>query len=75
MTNTEITIGIINYACDITRLCTIGDLHEEVLKRKSVFTPKQYCDWRYRTNLTRFIYDPFTGKKIDWKEILEFLEK
>ena len=30
---------------------------------------KQFCDFRYNTCLQRFIYDPFTGEKIDWKEL------
>ena len=32
---------------------------------------KDYCDRRKSTNLTRFEFCPYCGKKIDWKKIKE----
>ena len=36
---------------------------------ESTYTLKDYCDKRKSTNLTRFDYCPYCGKKIDWKKI------
>ena len=36
---------------------------------KSTYTLKDYCDKRKSTNLTRFEFCPYCGKKIDWKKI------
>jgi DNA-directed RNA polymerase subunit RPC12/RpoP len=30
---------------------------------------KQHLDWRYNTNITRFVHCPYCGKKIDWKTL------
>lgn len=30
---------------------------------------RRICDWRYGTFFQRFVYDPFTGEKIPWKQI------
>lgn len=30
---------------------------------------KQYCDKRVHTDLTRFDYCPYCGKKIDWRKM------
>ena len=38
-------------------------------KPKAPYTLKDYCDRRKSTNLTRFEYCPYCGKKIDWKKI------
>ncbi len=38
------------------------------------YTVDQLCDWRFSTNLQRFKYDPFTGEKIDWKEVKKYLK-
>ena len=62
------TIGILNgYSHD--ELCTIGELREHISTGGTVFKPHQYCDWRYNTDLRRFSFDPYTGEKIDWKEV------
>ena len=34
-----------------------------------VYTLKDYADKRKSTNLTRFDFCPYCGKKIDWKKI------
>ena len=33
------------------------------------WTRKQYCDKRVSTDLTRFDYCPYCGKKIDWRKM------
>lgn len=35
------------------------------------YTLKDYADRRKSTNLTRFEFCPYCGKKIDWKKIKE----
>lgn len=40
-------------------------------KIKPPYTLKDYCDKRKSTNLTRFEFCPYCGKKIDWKKIKE----
>lgn len=71
----ETIIGQLNLTYEQTILCTLGELYSEIHNNSTVYTPKQYCDWRYSTNLVRFNYDPFTGEKIDWKKVFEFLQK
>lgn len=39
------------------------------------FTWEQLCDKRCSTCLGQFNYDPFTGEKIDWKELKNNFEK
>lgn len=56
------------------RPITIGELYDEVVNKRSIFSPKQLCDWRYSTNLMRFKFDPYTAEEIDWKQIKYFLE-
>ncbi len=70
--NGNTTIGVISLYYNSTLLCTIEGLEEE-LKHNSFYTAKQYCDWRYSTNLQRFAYDPFTGEKIDWKQVKQMI--
>lgn len=36
---------------------------------KPPYTLKDYCDMRKSTNMTRFKFCPYCGKKIDWKRI------
>ena len=38
---------------------------------KTPYTLKDYVDRRKSTNLTRFEFCPYCGKKIDWKKIKE----
>ncbi len=38
-------------------------------KPKTPYTLKDYADRRKSTNLTRFEFCPYCGKKIDWKRI------
>lgn len=42
---------------------------------RTVFTPKQYTDFRCSTNLERFKYCPVCGEKIDWMEVRTQIEK
>ena len=67
MTTNKTIIGIIT-SYSVEFLCTVGEL-SEIFAGQSRYTAAQYCDFRYSTNLQRFRYDPFTGKKIDWKEV------
>ena len=55
---------------DDTQLVTVDELKalaEETLFYRYSF--KDYCDRRKSTNLTRFEFCPYCGKKIDWKKI------
>lgn len=72
--NQDTIIGIYN---DYERsyLITIFDLAADIKRGWTHYTPKQYCDWRYNTNLERFVYNPYTGEKIDWKEVRKLLEE
>ena len=67
----ECVIGILN-DYGYSPLVTISELLK--LQPKSVYTMKQYCDWRYSTNLTRFVHCPYCGKKIDWETIRKDLK-
>lgn len=44
-----------------------------MLNEMLVYTAKEYCDRRYTTNLERFNADPYTGEKINWKEVYNYL--
>lgn len=69
----DTTIGMLCLDYDCTVLASVLDLKYELDHARTVYTAKQYCDGRCSTNLTRFVYDPFTGEKIDWKKIKELL--
>lgn len=64
-------IGIFHDTTDSYPI-TIHNLIEE-MERGVKWTPAQYCDRRYTTNLYRFNYDPWTGEEINWKEVKRFL--
>lgn len=64
----ETRIGLLKDGDD-PRLVTFDDLKEYIKTWSPIFSLKQYFDWRYNTNLTKFIYDPFTGEKINWDEL------
>lgn len=74
MTNLKTTIGVLSVTYDYTCICTVAELYDIVHDRCCIYTAKQYCDFRYATNLQRFRYDPFTGEKIDWKKVKELIE-
>ena len=60
-------IGIID-DYDNYKLVTVKELEEH--SKESIFTMKEYLDWRYNTNLNyRFVYCPYCGKKIDWNKL------
>ena len=63
----DVVIGLIS-SYNHTSLCTVKILRED-LNYNHFYSAKQYCDFRCSTNLERFVYDPFSGKKIDWKKI------
>ena len=46
---------------------------EDVKKyyKGGVYSLVDYADGRRETNLDRFVYDPYTGEKIDWKALRE----
>ena len=55
---------------DDTQLVTVDEL--KALAEETLFccySFKDYCDKRKSTNLTRFEFCPYCGKKIDWKKI------
>ena len=53
----------------------MNDLYKEYtmidINIRPNYTLKDYCDRRKSTNLTRFEFCPYCGKKIDWKKIKE----
>lgn len=74
MTNFKTTIGVLSVTYDYTCVCTVEELYDFVREKSCAYSAKQYCDFRYSTNLERFKYDPFTGEKINWKKVKEFIE-
>jgi len=64
----ETIIGLLKDGDD-PRLVRFDDLKEYIKTWSPIFSLKQYFDWRYNTNLTKFIYDPFMGEKINWDEL------
>ena len=69
------TIGIINAYDNRGTICSIDFLRYHIKSGGTVFTAKQYCDWRCNTNLHRFNFDPYTGKRIDWTEVRKMIEQ
>ena len=72
-TTLETTIGQLCVSYETVHICTVKDLKEELARGGCYYRPQHYCDFRYATNLQRFIYDPYTGTKIDWKEVKRLL--
>lgn len=71
MSEHECIIGMY-FDFDDTQLVTVSELKElieECLYHRYSF--EDYCDRRKSTNLTRFEFCPYCGKKIDWKKIKE----
>lgn len=65
------TIGLFHdYLRDWT--ITVDELKTELV-RGTGYTAEKYCDRRFNTNIERFNHDPYTGEKIDWKKIYEYL--
>lgn len=42
---------------------------------KKEYSPKQYSDFRYSTDLIRFRHCPECGEKIDWKKVKVEIEE
>jgi len=74
MTSYDTTVGVLNISYEYYEIVTVKDLKDE-LGKDCYYTPKEYCDFRYGTNLRRFVYDPYTGEKIIWKEVKKLLEE
>lgn len=51
-------------------LCKLYD-ECDLDKLETPYTLKDYCDRRRSTDLIRFEFCPYCGKKIDWKKIKE----
>ena len=64
----ECTIGIW-HDYHYSRLVTFEELKECNKTFKCVYSMEQHLDWRYNTNITRFVHCPYCGKKIDWKTL------
>ena len=80
----ECVVGMRN-AYEYTDLVTLAELKEYIEREKRLaeshkdcewlqsicnkYTLEDYCDKRKSTDLTRFEYCPWCGKKIDWKAI------
>lgn len=83
MSEHECIIGLLND--DIYRLITLKELKEFIKEVKQYnqflddqgiirfkakeYTIQDYCNKRKSTDLTRFEFCPYCGKKIDWKKI------
>ena len=65
-------IGIY-YFHGVGSLCTIDELGD-IFVGQTRFTAEQICDFRCKTHLNRFKYDPFTGELIDWKDVQRKIE-
>lgn len=74
MTNFKTTIGVLSVTFEYTCVCSVEELYDFVRERGCAYTARQYCDFRFTTNLHRFVYDPYTGEKIDWKEVKRLIE-
>ena len=76
MTDMDTVVGIIccGYDWDDTQLCSVAELRRDMHRGACAYTARQYCDFRYNTNLQRFLYDPFRGTRIDWKEVRRLIE-
>ena len=68
MNEHECTIGVY-YDYGNTQLVTVGELKGLIEDWPCFYSFKDYCDKRKSTNLTRFEFCPYCGKKIDWKKI------
>lgn len=75
MTNETTTIGVLCETYDRTFLCTVAELRDAMKDAQCHYTVRQYCDFRCSTNLQRFLYDPLTGERIDWRKVKELLTK
>ena len=75
----ECVIGM-RYDWENTELVTLAELKEHIdfitdfaednpCFVGKVYTLSDYCDKRENTDLRRFEYCPYCGKKIDWKAI------
>lgn len=73
----ECCIGII-WDYDNSRMVTFEELKERIEYLTEFRRPypnwrtyqlSDYCDWRKNTDLTRFKFCPYCGKKIDWKAL------
>ena len=86
MTNHDCVIGLL-HKVDYDELVTLKELQKhmavvikvnewcksdglDILCSKE-WSLKDYCDKRKATDLTRFDYCPYCGKKIEWKKIKE----
>ena len=67
-------IGVWNDYED-TEVFTIEDLGQTIRHGWTDYEIDDFCDRRKSTNLTRFNYDPYTGEKIDWKEVKKLLNE
>ena len=75
-TDKNTIVGIMN-DYDNSYFISLNDLFKQSKDgdknhRNSICTMKEYGDWRFSTDLQRFGFDPFTGKKIDWKIVKNF---
>lgn len=83
MSEHECIIGMY-YDFDDTQLITLVELQEKIKwcismdeycksngwpTPRAVYTLSDYCNRRKSTNLTKFEFCPYCGKKIDWKKI------
>ena len=69
----ECTIGIW-HDYHYSKLVTFEELKECNKTFKCVYSMEQHLDWRYNTNITRFVHCPYCGKKIDWKGMKDSLK-
>ena len=66
--NDDIVIGVLN-DYDHADIVTIKELNEHAKDPLCVYSLEQYYDCRCGTDLTRFVYDPFTAREIEWNKL------
>ena len=69
----NITIGQINLTSDYCPMITLKGLIYE--SRTTCYNLMDFFDKRKSTCLSRFNYCPYTGKKIDWAEMKEVVQR
>ena len=70
MSEHECIIGVY-YDYSGTEMVTASELKRVTEEWPHFYSFKDYCDRRKSTNLARFKFCPYCGKKIDWKKIKE----
>lgn len=69
----DLTIGQLNLAYDDAKIISVSDLLN--IYEYTVYKLADFFDCRKSTCLSRFKYDPYTGKKIEWNRLNKIFKK